>query len=166
MFDEAGEDELLLAAMMRLGAAGGALGGALGGAAAGGSGFAGGAGARGGARGAARGFKRTTKDIAEQVMELGMDAPEASQLVHRVLESVGRLVGVETRDDGSVAVRAMLGVGLGGLNPVVVTARVEQGPAGAARVSLRAAGREGLIKRHPADRALAKIAPLLPATAL
>lgn len=28
-------------------------------------------------------------------------------------------------------------------------------------LSLRAAGREGLIKQHPADKALAKIAPAL-----
>ena len=35
VFDEAGEDEILLAAMMQLGASGGALGGALGGAFAG-----------------------------------------------------------------------------------------------------------------------------------
>jgi hypothetical protein len=165
VFDEAGEDELLLAAMMRLGAAGGALGGALGGAAAGGSGLAGAAGARGGARGAARGFKRTKKDVAEQAVQLGMDVPQASQLVYRALGSVGQLVGSETRDDGSVALRAMLGVGLGGLNPAVVTARIGPGPAGTAMVSLRAAGREGLIKQHPADKALAKIAPLLPPAA-
>jgi hypothetical protein len=164
MFDETGEDDLLLTAMMKLGAAGGALGGTIGGAAAGESRLSGAAGARGGARGAARGFKLTKKDVAEQAMHLGMDVPEASHLVHRALESVGQVVGRETHVDGSVAMRAILGVGLAGLNPAVVTAWVVAGPAaGTAMVRLRAAGREGLIKRHPAGRALAQVASLLPA---
>jgi len=53
------------------------------------------------------------------------------------------------------------GVGIGGLNPAVVTAVVTAGPEAVAVVELRAAGREGLIKQHPADKALAKVTALL-----
>jgi hypothetical protein len=159
MFDEAGEDELLLAAMARLGATGGALGGAL--RAPGG----GKAGARGGARGAARGFKWTKKDVAEQHVRLNVGLSEAAGLVHRSLAAVGRLVGSEEQADNAVAFRAVLGVGLAGLNPAVVTAVVRGEQAEGVTVSLRAVGREGLIKQHPADKALAKITPLLSAAA-
>jgi hypothetical protein len=163
VFDEAGEDEILLAAMMQLGATGGALGGALGGAIAGSPGLSGAAGARGGARGAARGFKRTKKDVAEQTVKLSMDLPEASRMVFRAVEAVGQVVGSEMRDDGSAAIRAVLGVGIGGLNPAVVTVIISQGEPAMSIARLRAAGREGLIKQHPASKALAKITPLLPA---
>jgi hypothetical protein len=161
VFDEAGEDEILLAAMMQLGATGGALGGALGGAVAGSPGLSGAAGARGGARGAARGFKRTKKDVAEQTVQLSMDLPEASHMVLRAVEAVGQVVGSEMRDDGSTAIRAVLEVGLGGLNPAVVTVTISQGEPAMSIARLRAAGREGLIKQHPASKALAKITPLL-----
>lgn len=160
MFDEASEDEILLAEMMRLGARGGALGAGIGGAATGTAGLSG-AGARGGARGAARGFKRTKKDVAEQDLHLNARMLEAAQVARRALEAVGKPIGSETREDGSVAFRAVFGVGIGGLNPAVVTVTVSEAPTGAAVVHLRAAGREGLIKQHPADKALAKIIPLL-----
>ncbi|WEO98729.1 hypothetical protein A6P39_034420 [Streptomyces sp. FXJ1.172] len=156
MFDEAGEDGLLLTAMMQLGAKGGSIGAAAGGAATGVHGL-GRAGARGGARGAARGFKWTKKDVSTTVVELSGAVMAVSQLVHNTLADAGNLIGAEARDDGGIAVRAMVGVGMGGLNPTVVTAVVAAGPEGVAVVELRAAGREGLIKRHPADNALAKI---------
>ncbi|MEU8974617.1 hypothetical protein AB0D11_36055 [Streptomyces monashensis] len=156
MFDEAGEDELLLAAMMQLGARGGSIGAAAGGAATGIHGL-GRAGARGGARGAARGFTWTKKDVSTTAVELSGTVMEVSQLVHRTLADVGNLIGAEARDDGGIAVRAMVGVGMGGLNPTVVTAVVAAGLEGVAVVELRAAGREGLIKRRPAGNALAKI---------
>jgi hypothetical protein len=160
VFDEAGEDEILLAEMMRLGARGAALGGWIGGAATGTSGLSR-ADARGGARGAARGFKWTKKDVSQQTVYLNTGIPEAAQVVRRVLEAFGQPIGSETREDGSTAFRAVLGVGLGGLNPAVVTVIVREAPTGAAGVHVRAAGREGLIKQHPADKALAKIIPLL-----
>ena len=162
MYDVAGEDELLLAAMMQLGAKGGSIGSAVGGAAAGIPGL-GGAGARGGARGAARGFKWTKKDISTRLVELPGTVMAVSQLVHGTLAGTGSLIGAEARDDGGIAVRAMVGVGIGGLNPAVVTAVVAAGPEGVATVELRAAGREGLIKQHPADKALAKITAQLKA---
>ncbi|MFS4097423.1 hypothetical protein [Streptomyces sp. AF1A] len=156
MFDEAGEDELLLAAMMQLGAKGGSMGAAASGAVTGVHGT-GGAGAQGGARGAARGFKWTKKDVSTAVVELSGTVTAVSELVHRTLSDVGSLIGAQARDGGGVAVRAMVGMGMGGLNPTVVTAVVVPGPEGVAVVRLRAAGREGLIKRHPADHALARI---------
>lgn len=156
MFDEAGEDEILLAAVMRLGAAGGAVGGGLAGTGVGAT-----AGARGGARGAARGFKRMKKDLAEQQVQLSVDDAQARDVVRRAFETSGQLVGSEERPDGSVAFRALIGVGMAGLNPVVVTAVVGGESADAVTVDLRAVGREGLIKQHPADKALAKIAGLL-----
>ncbi|MGW4562284.1 hypothetical protein ACWEN3_07665 [Streptomyces sp. NPDC004561] len=156
MFDEAGEDELLLAAMTQLGARGGSLGAAAAGAATGVHGL-GGAGARGGARGAARGFKWTKKDVSTTTVQLPGPVTAASHLVHATLAGTGHLTATEPRDDGGIAVRAILGVGLGGLNPAVVTAVVTATPEGTATVELRAAGREGLIKQHPADKALARI---------
>ncbi|HEU0239638.1 MAG TPA: hypothetical protein VFR11_10225 [Micromonosporaceae bacterium] len=160
MFDEAGEDDLLLAAVVRLGAKGGALGGAVGSAATGGAGL--GAGGKGGARGAARGFKWTKKDVRERTVELRGTVAEASLAVERALRHAGDLIGSETRDDGSVAMRATVGVGMGGLNPSVVTVVVHAAPDGTAILSVRAVGREGLIKQHPADKALAKVTALLP----
>jgi hypothetical protein len=160
VFDEAGEDELLLAAMMELGAKGGAIGGAIGGAV-NGLGGLGRAGARGGARGAARGFKRMKKDVSTALVSLPGTAREASQLVCDALAGAGNLVGTQTREDGAIAVRAVIGIGIGGLNPAVVTAVVAAAPDAGATVELRAAGREGLIKQHPADKALAKITALL-----
>lgn len=60
--------------------------------------------------------------------------------------------------------RAALRVGMGSLNPAVVTVITNQGEPGMSIGRLRAAGREGLIKQHPASKALAKITPLLLAT--
>ncbi|MER5470062.1 hypothetical protein ABZX90_23070 [Streptomyces sp. NPDC002935] len=162
MFDEAGENELLLAAMMQLGAKGGSTGAAAGGAATGTHGL-GRAGARGGARGAARGFKWTKKDVRTTLVELSGTVTAVSQLVHTTLAYIGNLLGTEVRDNGGIAVRAMVGVGIGGLNPTVVTAVVAAGSEGVAVVELRAAGREGLIKQHPAEKALAKITAQLKA---
>ncbi|MFI1166954.1 hypothetical protein ACH4UM_25975 [Streptomyces sp. NPDC020801] len=156
MFDEDGEDELLLAAMMRLGARGGSAGGAAGGWVTGFGGLSR-AGARGGARGAARGFKWTKKDVSTTVVSLPGTVAAASKLVGETLSGAGDLMGTQARDDGGVAMRAIVGVGMGGLNPAVVTAVVAAGPGGGAVVELRAAGREGLIKQHPAEKALAKI---------
>lgn len=156
MFDEAGEDELLLAAMMQLGAKGGSIGGAAGGTITGFGGLSR-AGGRGGARGAARGFKRTKKDVSTTLVPLPGTVAAASEQVRETLTGAGNLIGAEARDDGGVAMRAIVGVGFGGLNPAVVTAVVAAGPEGVAVVELRAAGREGLIKQHPADKALAKI---------
>jgi hypothetical protein len=95
---------------------------------------------------------------------LSMDLPEASQTVLRAVEAVGQVVGSEMRDDGAAAIRAVLGVGIGGLNPAVVTVIISQGEPAMSIARLRAAGREGLIKQHPASKALAKITPLLPAS--
>ena len=162
MFDEAGEDELLLAAMVQLGAKGGSIGGAAGGTITGFGGLSR-AGGRGGARGAAKGFKRTKKDVGTTLVPLPGTVAAASQLVREALTGAGNLVGTEARDDGSIALRAIVGVGIGGLNPAVVTAVVAEGPDGVAVVELRAAGREGLIKQHPADKALAKITAQLKA---
>lgn len=53
---------------------------------------------------------------------------------------------------------------MGSLNPAVVTVITNQGEPGMSIGRLRAAGREGLIKQHPASKALAKITPLLLAT--
>ncbi|MFJ8200983.1 hypothetical protein [Streptomyces sp. NPDC096152] len=156
VFDEAGEDELLLAAMMQLGARGGAIGGAAGGTITGHRGL-GRAGARGGARGAARGFKWTKKDVSTTRIPLPGTVEAASSLLHGILTGVGSLTGTQARDDGGVTMRAIVGVGLGGMNPAVVTAVVAAAPDGTAVLELRAAGREGLIKQHPADKALAKI---------
>ena len=159
MMDEASEDELLLAAMIRMGAKTGAIGGGIAGA------LGSGAGARGGARGAARVFKRTKRDVSTATSVLAMSASAASELVCRVLAVAGDLVGTESREDGTFAARALIRVGVGGLNPAVVTAVITGGPEGTVGVELRAAGREGLIKQHPADKALAKVSALLSATA-
>lgn len=156
MFDEAGEDELLLAAMMRLGAAGGSIGAGIGGSITGQRGL-GAAGARGGARGAARGYKRTKKDVSTGAVSLDGPLETAARTVAETLATVGNPVGTQTREDGAIAMRAMLGVGLGGLNPVVVTAVLSPARDGSVQVAVRTAGREGLIKQHPADKALAKV---------
>jgi hypothetical protein len=101
------------------------------------------------------------KDVSTALVSLPGTAAAASKLVCDALAGAGNLVGTQTREDGAFAVRAVIGVGIGGLNPAVVTAVVATAPDAGARVELRAAGREGLIKQHPADKALAKITALL-----
>lgn len=170
MFDEAGEDRLLLAAVTRLGAAGGAVGGALGGAAGGYAGAsgsvavgAGGAvgGARGGARGAARGYARMKPDVETAALPFAGPPAAAYELICRVLNQIGSLVGASAGDGGDFWIRAMVGVGLGNLNPTVVTVQIMTQADGATLVNLRAAGREGLIKRHPAARSLERVVTTL-----
>jgi hypothetical protein len=155
MFDDDNEDELLLEAVTALGAKGGAVGTGLVGAGTR-------TGAEGGARGAARGMKRTKKDVSVTSLQLPGNKEIAFELVRDVLAAAGRLVGTEAHGDRLTA-RALLSVGIGGLNPVVVTASVTGYSDSASQLELRAAGREGLIKQHPADKAITKVTQLLEA---
>lgn len=75
-------------------------------------------GATGGAMGAGLGG-------AVSFVPLTITKETAFELVRDARSGAGRLVGTEARDD-AVAVRALLGVGIGGLNPVVVTASVAE----------------------------------------
>lgn len=159
MFDEAGEDDLLLAAMAELGARGGAIGGR---AAGGFTGLPGGkAAARGGARGAVRGYRWTKKDVQTASLPFAGSPTTAFERIAAAFAQSGGLVGTEAGEDGSFAVRAMVRVGIGNLNPTVVTARVSAGSDGTTTVDLRAAGREGLIKQHPAAKALTRVTAML-----
>jgi hypothetical protein len=105
--------------------------------------------------------KLTKKDVSTTALSLTGPAEAAAKQISEALATAGRLIGTESREDGSLAVRGMVTVGLGGLKPVVITAIVTAGPAGISHVNLRAAGREALVKQHPADKGLAKITALL-----
>ena len=111
---------------------------------------------------AAQTFEHTKRDIATTVIRLPTPTPKAAaDRLRLVFAGAGKLVGTESRDDGSFAVRTIVGVGLGNQHPAVVTAVVPPVSDGGVRVALRAAARDGQIKQHPAEKALSKITRLL-----
>ncbi|MDX2388930.1 MULTISPECIES: hypothetical protein [unclassified Streptomyces] len=106
----------------------------------------GGSGGRFGARLAARYLR---KDVHETVLTLELPADRAASHVAATLARVGRLLDAPGPDDscGSV-VRALVGGGFGGMNPVVVTVTLTPADPGTTTASVRGAAKEGLIKQH------------------
>ncbi|WP_405898957.1 hypothetical protein OG242_16900 [Streptomyces sp. NBC_00727] len=82
--------------------------------------------------------------------------------VSGVLGKAGRVV--ETVPVGSGedrTVRAVVGGGAGGLNPVVVTARVLKADEDSSEVWLRAAAKEGLIRQRAGEKTALRLAAQL-----
>lgn len=109
-----------------------------------------------GARFAARWLKTVAHEAA---VELPLDEPTSLTRVRNVLSGCGQLVS-----DASLApdqLRAVVGGGTGGLNPVVVTVRVTARAPGVSVLGIRTAAKEGLIKQHSAERMATRIGELL-----
>ena len=138
---DVGEDELLGHAL-------GMLGGSVGGAA--------------GVRFAATLMK---KNVREVELALPLEREAAFEQVRAALAQFGQEVAAPQVPDGAhtAVVRVVAGGGFGGLNPVVVTAAVSSAGPGEARVLLRGAAKEGLIKQRAGEKIVERVRALLSA---
>ncbi|MFI9542886.1 hypothetical protein ACIHAR_02795 [Streptomyces sp. NPDC052016] len=87
---------------------------------------------------------------------------DAVKRVSRVLGSAGRAVEtVPVGSDEGETIRVVANGGAGGLNPVMVTARVLKADEDSSEVWLRAAAKEGLIRQRAGEKTAARLAALL-----
>jgi hypothetical protein len=135
------EDQILVAA---LGAVGGSVG-------------------AGGARGARFAAKRLKKDVCEVDLELPLTLAASVEHVSRVLAEAGSLIeGGETQASaGQCVVRAIVGGGSGGMNPVLVTVRLSHAGPERTAVVVRGAAKEGLIKQRAGEKTAKQLAQVL-----
>ncbi|MFE0674821.1 hypothetical protein [Streptomyces sp. NPDC058867] len=118
------------------------------------------------------------KNVHEVDLLVPLPFEDALRHVSEVLGRVGRVVPVgsgesetegeregESQGEGRATVRVVTGGGVGGLNPVVVTARVLSGAEAGTEVWLRAAAKEGLIRQRAGERTAVSVAALLNGTA-
>lgn len=146
------EDAILVRAIGEMGRMGGQLGGALAGT--GGGGHGGGFGARFTA-------KRLKKNVGEVDITLAMPRSVCAERVRGTLSGAGQLIDEDADESGSSTVRAIVGTGLGGLNPVVVTVSLTSDGADSTSVRVRGAAKEGLIKQRAGEKAAGAIAEQL-----
>ncbi|MFI0966456.1 hypothetical protein ACH4S8_34450 [Streptomyces sp. NPDC021080] len=120
---------------------------------------------------ASGGSGRLTRLVAnlmrKNVHEIGLVVPlpfeDAVRHVADVLGRAGRAVGPVHVEPGmdQLTIRVVTGGGVGGLNPVVVTAVVTHDGDGGAKVGLRAAAKEGLIKQRAGEKTAVLLAASL-----
>ncbi|MFF7723645.1 hypothetical protein ACFZDB_30415 [Streptomyces luteogriseus] len=108
----------------------------------------------------ARLLRKNAHEI-ELVIPLPFD--EAVQRVVTVLAGAGRPGRALQVDSGrdQEMIRVVAGGGVGGLNPVVVTALMRRGTEAGTAVKLRAAAKEGLVKQRAGEKTAARLAALL-----
>ncbi|MFJ3621934.1 hypothetical protein ACIPSH_27840 [Streptomyces iakyrus] len=106
--------------------------------------------------------KLMRKNVHEIELVVALPFEDTVERVARVLGRAGRRVclGSEPRA-GQRMIRVVAGGGVGGMNPVVVTALVTKGGASDSQVRLRAAAKEGLIRQRAGERTAARLAALL-----
>ncbi|NEB81378.1 hypothetical protein G3I40_40140 [Streptomyces sp. SID14478] len=93
--------------------------------------------------------RRLKKDVHEVRLGTAQDPGATLARAERLLAAQGRPLATDSAPDGTTAIRGVVGTGMGGLNPSVVTITV--GPAAAgdgSTVLVRGAAKEGLIKQH------------------
>ncbi|MCX5397741.1 hypothetical protein [Streptomyces sp. NBC_00102] len=111
--------------------------------------------------------KVTSKLMKKNVEETGLVVPlpfdEAVRRVTDVLEEAGQSVEAHPLVPGADrrTIRVLAHGGIGGLNPVVVTASLTRGPGSRTEVGLRAAAMEGLVKQRTAEEMADRLAALL-----
>ncbi|WP_371673873.1 hypothetical protein OG985_43065 [Streptomyces sp. NBC_00289] len=107
--------------------------------------------------------KRMRKNVHEIDLVIPLPFDEAVKHVVTMLERAGRAVGPVPTEPGrdQETIRVVAGCGVGGLNPVVVTALVTKGGEHASQVRLRAAAKEGLIKQRAGEKTAVRVAALL-----
>lgn len=120
-------------------------------------------GKRGAAAGARLGARRVKKDVKELALSSRLATTAAVALARQVIEQAGGALHATAQlPDDAVALRSVVGVGMGGLNPAVVTVTVRPRPADdgaeASSVHVRAAAKEGLIKQHGGRKAADRVA--------
>ncbi|MFD9023240.1 hypothetical protein [Streptomyces parvulus] len=103
------------------------------------------------------------KNVHEIDLHVPLPFGEAVKHVSAVLGRAGR--GIDAVPAGSgggeETVRGVVGGGAGGLNPVVVTARVRRTGVDGSAVHLRAAAKEGLIRQRAGEKTAVRLAALL-----
>ncbi|GHJ93354.1 hypothetical protein SNE510_28730 [Streptomyces sp. NE5-10] len=89
---------------------------------------------------------------------------ETVQRVSGVLGRAGRVLeSAPVRPGEDATVRIVAGGGVGGLNPVVVTARVRKAGEDRSEIRLRAAAKEGLIRQRAGEKTAVRLAARLSA---
>lgn len=103
------------------------------------------------------------KNVHEIDLVIPLPFDDAVERVSSMLAQVGRAVentqAAPGRDEETIRVVARGGVG--GMNPVVVTALVSKGGQNGSAVRLRAAAKEGLIKQRAGEKTATLVAALL-----
>ncbi|MFC7930325.1 hypothetical protein [Streptomyces cinereoruber] len=111
--------------------------------------------------GSGRLVRAVAKLMGKNVHEIGLFAPlpfaDAVKRVSDVLGKTGRTV--ETGNEATI--RVVTGGGAGGLNPVVVTARVLKIDGTGSEIRLRAAAKEGLIRQRAGEKTAVLLAARL-----
>jgi hypothetical protein len=107
--------------------------------------------------------RRLKKNVHEIDLRLPLAIEDAVERVHHVLAAVGREVDpVQPEPSASRrTIRVITGGGVGGLNPVLVTAVLTRAEPKVTSVLLRAAAKEGLIKQRAGEKTAKRIAGLL-----
>ncbi|QWB27164.1 hypothetical protein KJK29_33735 [Streptomyces koelreuteriae] len=106
--------------------------------------------------------KLMRKDVHEIDLLVPLPFDDAVERVSGVLNGAGR--AVETLSVGSgedETIRVVARGGVGGLNPVVVTARVLKANEASSEVWLRAAAKEGLIRQRAGQKTAVRLAAQL-----
>ncbi|MCX5262293.1 hypothetical protein OOK27_50670 [Streptomyces canus] len=135
------EDQLLAAALGAVGAKGGGAGGR---------------------RGATFAAKRLKKNVHEIDLILVMSVDAAAGHAVGILAQAGRVLEAEdTQPTGERVVRAIVGGGLGNMNPVLITVSLTSDGPERTTVSVRGAAKEGLIKQRAGEKTAKHIAELL-----
>ncbi|NYV73858.1 hypothetical protein HW445_05965 [Streptomyces sp. UH6] len=121
-------------------------------------------GAAGGASG--RLVRVVAKLMRKVVHEIDLLVPlpfdDALERVSGVLGRAGRVVDTTPLGSGEdETIRVVTGGGAGGLNPVVVTARVLKADEDSSEVWLRAAAKEGLIRQRAGEETAVRLAAQL-----
>ncbi|MFB7242076.1 hypothetical protein CW362_32300 [Streptomyces populi] len=107
--------------------------------------------------------RRMRKNVHEIDLVLPLPFEGAVEHVADVLARAGRVMGFARVGPGTdrETIRAVVGGGVGGLNPVVVTVLVSRGGVAGSEVRLRAAAKEGLIKQRAGEKTAVRLAALL-----
>ena len=104
------------------------------------------------------------KNVHEIELLVPLPFAETVQRVSGVLGRAGRVLeSVRIRPGEDATVRIVAGGGVGGLNPVVVTARVRKAGEDSSEIRLRAAAKEGLIRQRAGEKTAVRLAARLSA---
>ncbi|MEU3923291.1 hypothetical protein ACFYW6_27600 [Streptomyces sp. NPDC002659] len=106
--------------------------------------------------------KRMKKNVSEIDLVVPLPFEEAVKYVVHVLGREGRTIDPMPVEPGpgQQTIRVIAPGGVGGMNPVLVTALVKNGGE-SSEVRLRAAAKEGLIKQRAGEQTATRLAALL-----
>ncbi|MYW66398.1 hypothetical protein GTY65_20400 [Streptomyces sp. SID8379] len=116
------------------------------------------AGRGGGGAGARFTARRLKKDVREVRLETDLAPQAALSRAQQLLSDQGQAVATDTDPADGSAIRGVVGTGIGGLNPAVVTLTVTPAATGDGSVVLvRGAAKEGLIKQRGGTKAAERL---------